>query len=342
MNQIKEKKPKYFIGLFSFYRFFVRPILFLFDAEEAHENMMSFCRFMWKFGFARNITKRIFVINHKAPKVQIGGIEFQNPVGLAAGFDKNAVLIPGIENLGFGFIEVGTVTPRPQVGNPRPRIRRESAKRAIVNRLSFPSDGAAIVNSRLKVVKSLCRVPIGVNIAKNRDTPNNEAVRDYEYLVKIFYQTADYFALNISSPNTPGLRNLQSTDFVEQFAKRTASLRLPQPIFLKLSPELSMEELRNVCDYCGPGKPITGLILTNTIPTDLGGLSGWPLKDISLQLLVRARTLLPKEVPIISVGGIETAKDAKARLEAGASAIQIYSTMIYQGPSACKRILKNL
>ena len=325
-----------------FYNQIVKPLLFQLQAETAHQCICSLLKTIQFVPCSSSICSSLFSYSHSSLISSLFGKTFNNPVGLAAGFDKNAVLLPGIENLGFGFVEIGTVTPRPQVGNPRPRIRRETTKRAIVNRLSFPSDGAAIVNSRLKAVKSQCRVPIGINIAKNRDTPNPEAVRDYEYLLKTFYHTADYFALNISSPNTPGLRSLQSNEFIEQFAKKAAPLRLPQPIFLKLSPELSLDELKNVCDFCGPGKPITGLILTNTIPTDLGGMSGWPLKEPSFVMLQRARQYLAKEVPIISVGGIETAKDMRLRLEAGANAVQIYTTLIYQGPGACKRILRGL
>ncbi|MBI2606287.1 MAG: quinone-dependent dihydroorotate dehydrogenase [Deltaproteobacteria bacterium] len=333
-------------GILSPYRLFVRPLLFLLDAESAHELTTRICRLLWSFKWGRDLTRAIYARNLPRIPARIpangAALELANPVGLAAGFDKNGLLIPGIEALGFGFVEIGTVTPRPQLGNPQPRIARETAQRAIVNRMGFPNDGADIMAARLKKVKEKVAVPVGINISKNRDTPNSEAVKDYETLLKRFRDIADYFAINISSPNTPGLRELQSNEFLQALYMRIESLRLTQSVFLKLSPDLPHARLKDVCALCGTGKPFTGLILTNTEPSDLGGISGYPLRKTSLQMLMKAREMLPAGAPVISVGGIETAADARERLAAGATAVQIYTTLIYQGPSAVRRIVRGL
>lgn len=338
---LPEKLPR-LPGIFSPYRLFVRALLFLLDAESAHELTTRFCRLLWSFKWGRDLTHAVYAQNLPRIPARIGTLELRNPVGLAAGFDKNGLLIPGIEALGFGFVEIGTVTPRPQLGNPEPRIAREPAQRAIVNRMGFPNDGADIMAARLKEVKAKVTVPVGVNISKNRDTPNSEAVKDYETLLKRFRDVADYFAINISSPNTPGLRELQSNEFLQTLYTRVENLRLTQSVFLKLSPDLPHTRLKDICAFCGSGKPFTGLILTNTEPSDLGGISGYPLRKASLQMLMKAREMLPAGAPIISVGGIETAADARERLAAGAAAVQIYTTLIYQGPSAVRRIVRGL
>lgn len=278
--------------------------------------------------------------------VTLAGVELRNPIGLAAGFDKNAVLVPGIDCIGFGFIEIGTVTPRPQIGNPLPRLMRVPEKHAIVNRMGFNNDGAEIVAAHLKNVRDNVRgtlsVPIGVNLGKNRDTPNADAVKDYESLFKAFHLTADYFVVNVSSPNTPGLRDLQSGEFIRGLGERVLKLRIPQPVFVKLAPDIAHDDLKTIASLCGEGKPFAGLILTNTMPTDMGGMSGAPLKQASVMALKVARTLVAPEVPIISVGGIETVDDVIERLELGANAVQIYSAMIYQGPGLAARLNRDL
>ncbi len=336
-----EKLPR-LPGVFSPYRLFARPLLFLLDAESAHELITRLCRLLWSFKWGRDLTRSIYARNLPRIPARIGTLKLPNPVGLAAGFDKNGLLIPGIETLGFGFVEIGTITPRPQLGNPQPRIARELAQRAIVNHMGFPNDGADIMAARMKEVKAKVTVPVGINISKNRDTPNSEAVKDYETLLKRFRDLADYFAINISSPNTPGLRDLQSNEFLQALHMRVESLRLTQSVFLKLSPDLPHARLKDICALCGIGKPFTGLILTNTEPSDLGGISGYPLKKASLQMLMKAREMLPAGAPIISAGGIETAADARERLAAGAAAVQIYTSLIYQGPSAVRRIVRGL
>lgn len=322
----------------SFYRLFIRPILFLFDSERIHDLAICFGHWIWRWRAGRAITRVLYGRTNPKP-VRLSSLELKNPIGLAAGFDKNALLIPGIETLGFGFIEIGTVTPRPQMGNTKPRLGREIAQRALVNRMGFPNDGAEIIFERLQKAKSTVEVPIGVNIGKQADTPNSRALFDYELLLLKFRPLADYFTVNISSPNTQGLRELQSEDFLSELATIITKLRFLQPIFLKLSPDLSTETLRMVCEFCGPEKPFSGLVLTNTIPTDLGGISGAPLKPASVAMLKQARQILGPSVPIISVGGIETREDVDERLSLGATAVQVYTALIYQGPSLVGKLI---
>ncbi|MBI3556072.1 MAG: dihydroorotate dehydrogenase (quinone) [Deltaproteobacteria bacterium] len=240
------------------------------------------------------------------------------------------------------FQWVRRITPRPQLGNPRPRLSRIPEKRALLNRMGFNNDGAEIIAEQLKRVRDRIKIPVGVNLGKNRDTPNPEAIKDYEILFKAFEQTASYFVINISSPNTPGLRDLQSGEFVQSLGARILHHQISQPVFIKLAPDIETEDLRSIGALCGDKKPYTGLILTNTISTDLGGLSGYPLKGPSTALLRLARTLVPASVPIISVGGIETAEDVMERFTHGANAVQLYSALIYSGPGLPGHILREL
>ena len=329
-------------GAFSGYRLFIRPLFFFFDAETMHHLVLGLARLFLNIPLGPLLTRAVYARGVRPMPVQLGGIEALNPIGLAAGFDKNALLIPGIENLGFGFVEVGTVTPRPQLGNPRPRLSRIPEKRALLNRMGFNNDGAEIISEQLKRVRVSLKVPVGVNLGKNRDTPNTEAIKDYEFLFKAFGQSASYFVINISSPNTPGLRDLQNGEFVKSLGASIQAQRVTQPVFVKLAPDIDVEDLRAISALCGEGKPYTGLILCNTIPTDLGGLSGFPLKGPSVSLLRTARTLVPAAVPIISVGGIETAEDVMERFTLGANAVQLYSALIYSGPGLPGRILREL
>lgn len=326
----------------NLYRIFIRPILFRFDAERAHHFVLATAKLIFRIPGGKRITQTLCARKVRPMPVQIAGVEFTNPIGLAAGFDKNGVLAAGIESLGFGFVEIGTVTPRPQIGNPQPRLMRVTDKRAIVNRMGFNNDGAEVVAMNIKRVRSQIRIPLGINIGKNRDTPNDAAVGDYERLLKTFQNLASYFVINVSSPNTPGLRDLQSVEFISTLGERVRHLRVRAPVFVKLAPELPLEDLNAICKLCGPQHPFAGLVLTNTISTDLGGMSGRPLKSASIEALKAARTVLDKNVPIISVGGIETADDVEERLKLGASAVQIYSALIYQGPGLVGQILRTM
>lgn len=326
----------------SFYKLFIRPFLFRMDAEKAHHLILAVARFLFRLPGGKSLARWIYARKVKPLPVKLAGLELKSPIGLAAGFDKNAVLVPGIESLGFGFVEIGTVTPRPQIGNPLPRLMRVPEKSAIVNRMGFNNDGAEIVATHLKNVRGKLSAPIGVNLGKNRDTPNANAVKDYETLFKAFHLTADYFVVNISSPNTPGLRDLQSGEFIRALGERVLKLRIPQPVFVKLAPDIAHDDLKTIAALCGEGKPFAGLILTNTMPTDMGGMSGAPLKQASVMALKVARTVVAPEIPIISVGGIETVDDVIERLELGANAVQIYSAMIYQGPGLAARLNRDL
>ncbi len=329
-------------GFFTLYRMFIRPILFLLDPENVHHFVLISCQFFWGFLIFRKMTAAFFSRNLPQIPVQCGNTTFLNPLGLAAGFDKNGILLPGIETLGFGFIEIGTVTPRPQLGNPRPRLKRILEKRALLNQMGFNNDGADIISTHLRKIQKSISVPIGINISKNRDTPTSDALKDFEKLLKIFMELAQYFVVNVSSPNTPFLTHLQEVAFLSKLGEQIQHLKITQPVLIKLSPDVDVEKLKNICSLCGKNKPFLGLVLTNTIPTDLGGISGYPLKEVSLNLLKVARGFLPQDAFIISVGGIETAQDVKERLAHGANAVQVFSTLVYQGPSAPRRILLNI
>lgn len=326
----------------NFYRLIVRPILFCFDAEAAHRFVFAAVGFLWSFPLTKRLTRFLYARHLPSIPVNIAGVDFANPIGLAAGFDKNGSLLPGIENLGFGFLEIGTITPRPQIGNPPPRMFRVVEKRALLNRMGFNNDGADAVAARLKGVKQQLSVPLGVNLGKNRDTPNSKAIDDYEFLFKKFEGLADYFVVNISSPNTPGLRDLQNGAFVQKLGAKILELKVGTPVFVKLAPDIAGEDLQAICRQCGAEMPFAGLILTNTMPTDLGGLSGCPLKGPSTELLKLTRKYLSPEIPIISVGGIETVKDVQERLALGASAVQLYSGLVYEGPAIVGRLVRQL
>lgn len=263
---------------------------------------------------------------------KVSNITFRNPLGLAAGFDKNGNLVSGIDSLGFGFVEIGTITPRPQEGNPRPRIERIPQKEAILNRMGFNNDGMDVIATRVRNNRHLITASLGINIGKNKDTPNDQAIGDYEKLFRKFLGLTDFFTVNISSPNTKGLRDLQSGDFLTRLADKIKLLFLHQPVFIKLSAEIDDEALFRAGALCGKDMPYAGLILCNTIPTDLGGISGRPLTQKSLELLAKAKKSLPQTASLISVGGIFSPADAIARLDAGADAVELYTGLIYEGP----------
>ncbi|CAN5501373.1 quinone-dependent dihydroorotate dehydrogenase [soil metagenome] len=276
--------------------------------------------------------------------INVFGLQFPHPVGLAAGFDKNGVALPAWEALGFGFIEIGTVTAQPQRGNPQPRIFRFPEQQALINRLGFNNDGADAVAARLRRLRATGRwprVPIGVNIGKSKVTPLEEAAEDYRYSFRVLREFADYAVLNVSSPNTPGLRSLQEhaalTDLLQTIADENSAS--PKPVLLKVAPDLSMANLDVIIAACEQ-HGIAGLIATNTtldhsaIPPEhdqTGGLSGAPLREKSTAFVraIRDRTTLP----IIGVGGIMDAASAREKLAAGATLLQVYTGYIYGGPA---------
>jgi len=338
------------------YKILVRPLLFLLDAEKAHYFTFSLVRFLSKIGFS-SIFRGLFVINDKRLEKEVFGLKFKNPVGLAAGFDKDAKLFNEFSDFGFGFVEIGTLTPKPQNGNPKPRLFRLKSDEAIINRMGFNNSGVFDAVERLKKKHS---VLIGGNIGKNKVTPNDEAVKDYLICLDALFDHVDYFAVNVSSPNTPGLRELQDkeplTALLKELKKENAKFALKKevkekPILLKIAPDLTDEQLLDIIEIL-QNTHIDGVIATNTtierknLKSDLiateekGGLSGKPLVNRSTEVIRFLSEKSGKAFPIIGVGGIHTADDAIAKLKAGADLVQLYTGFIYEGPSLVKKINK--
>jgi dihydroorotate dehydrogenase len=287
------------------------------------------------------------------------GLRFRNPVGLAAGLDKDARAVEGLARLGFGFVEVGTVTPRPQPGNPRPRLFRLPQQQALINRMGFNSAGVEAMVRRLGGLRERGRLDgtlLGVNVGKNRDTPLDEATRDYARCMEATFAYADYLTLNLSSPNTPGLRNLQSAEPLRELLgeiretreRLTARYRRRVPVLLKIAPDLASADLVILAESVA-GFGIDGLIATNTTvsrpgiegvrhASEAGGLSGAPLRPLALETVRRLRALLPDTVPVVGAGGVLSADDGRELLAAGAALLQIYTGFIYRGPSLLREL----
>lgn len=338
------------------YKILFRPLLFLLDAERAHHFTFSLIHFFSKIGFS-SIFRSIYAVNDKRLEKEVFGIRFKNPVGLAAGFDKDAKLFNELSNFGFGFIEIGTLTPKPQLGNPKKRLFRLKVDQAIINRMGFNNLGVFDAVERLK--KSH-RVLIGGNIGKNKTTPNEKAVKDYLICFDALFDHVDYFVVNVSSPNTPGLRELQDkeplTALLMELKKENAKYAnkkavKEKPILLKIAPDISNDQLLDIINILEVTK-IDGIIATNTtiarenLESDLvqteekGGLSGKPLAKRSTEVIRFLAEKSNKAFPIIGVGGIHSAEDALEKLEAGADLVQLYTGFIYEGPSLVKKINK--
>ena len=332
------------------YERFVRPLLFSLDAEVAHHLTIALLRTASHVDLALRALE-IFQPQTK-PKV-LFGVRFPNPIGLAAGLDKNGVAIPVWAALGFGFIEIGTVTAKPQAGNPKPRIFRFPERQALVNRLGFNNDGADVIAERMHKLRESGRwpaVPVGINIGKSKATPLEEAADDYLYSFRRLREFADYIALNVSSPNTPGLRELQEPPALSQLLRaiRDENRKNPKPVLVKIAPDLlsnELEELMETCEQNG----IAGIIATNTtldhssIPSardQEGGLSGAPLREKSTALVsnIAARST----IPVVASGGIFDAQSAREKFDAGAQLLQLYTGYIYRGPSLLREIMENL
>ena len=306
-----------------------RRLLFRLDAESAHEWTVAQIRRAQSMPFALRAIERICAAP-PAP-VKLWGLAFRNPIGIAAGFDKNAVMMPFLAALGFGFIEVGTVTLRPQPGNPRPRLFRDSARGALINRLGFNNDGADVVAERLRVWDR--RVPLFVNIGKNRDVPLEAAPEAYAQCAEKLAPYADALVINISSPNTPGLRELQRPEHLEKIVNGISVRKL-----VKIAPDLDDVQIAEICDVCV--KRADGMICTNTTATDRGGLSGKPLMQRSTEVLAKVRARVGNDFPLVGVGGIFTADDVRAKIAAGANLVQLYTGFVYEGPTIVKRLLR--
>lgn len=328
----------------------LRPILFSLGPETAHHLAVGGLRLSARLPFAFRVLRWF----QPPPKPRtMFGLNFPNPVGLAAGFDKNGVALPALAALGFGFVEIGTVTAKPQKGNPRPRIFRYPEQQALINRLGFNNDGADAVAARLGALRRSGRwpgIPVGINIGKSKVTPLEEAAEDYLFSFRLLHEFADYIVLNVSSPNTPGLRALQERDALEQLLrvihKKNQITR--KPVLLKIAPDLSLSDLEQIIAACEQNG-IAGIIATNTtldhaaIPAALdqaGGLSGLPLRERSTGLVraIAARSRLP----IIASGGITDAASAREKLEAGAQLLQVYTGYVYRGPGLLREIVESL
>jgi dihydroorotate dehydrogenase len=338
------------------YKLLIRPIYFLFDPEKIHHFTFSFIRFILKVPGCPWLFKMMYVVNDKRLERELFGLTFKNPVGLAAGFDKDAKLYNELSHLGFGFVEIGTLTPKSQNGNPKKRLFRLKEDSAIINRMGFNNGGVAEAVERLKKNKG---VLIGGNIGKNKVTPNDDAVDDYKICFNALFDYVDYFVVNVSSPNTPNLRALQDkeplTNLLKALQIENSKKQHPKPILLKIAPDLTNEQLLDIIDIVAETK-IDGVIATNTTiardglqsanKTETGGLSGKPLTNRSTEVIRFLSEKSHKAFPIIGVGGIHTAEDALEKLEAGADLVQLYTGFIYEGPklikSINKAILKNI
>jgi len=339
------------------YKTIIRPILFLFDPERVHHWAFFWLRLLQSIPFVGKLQQSIFHVKDTRLERELFGIKFPNPIGLAAGFDKNAIAIDALANFGFGFIEIGTLTPKPQDGNPKKRLFRLIKDKAIINRMGFNNEGVAVAVRRLKKRKS--KVIIGGNIGKNKLTPNENAVDDYVLAFDAIFDVVDYFVVNVSSPNTPNLRALQEkeplTHILNTLQEKNASKKNRKPILLKIAPDLTDEQLLDIIDIVKTTK-IDGVIATNTTiarePLQVskeeiekignGGLSGKPLTDRSTEVIRFLATKSNKAFPIIGVGGIHSPEDAKEKLTAGADLIQLFTGFIYEGPYLIKKILKEI
>jgi dihydroorotate dehydrogenase len=339
------------------YKQIIRPILFLIDAERIHHGVFRFLKMAGKIPGGKPVIESLFKFEKSALSKTLFGIDFPNPVGLAAGFDKDARLIDELAALGFGFIEIGTLTPKGQPGNEKPRLFRLPQDQGLINRMGFNNEGVDAAVARLKKRKS--NVIVGGNIGKNKSTPNEKAFDDYGVCFNALYDHVDYFVVNVSSPNTPGLRELQEKEPLTQLLGYVKSLSnvkpKPKPVLLKIAPDLTNEQLNDIVQIL-VSTNTDGIIATNTtisrehLKTDAaelksignGGLSGAPLKQRSTEVIRYLRSALGPKFPIIGVGGIMTSQDAIDKIEAGADLIQLYTGFIYEGPSIVKEINKAL
>lgn len=325
----------------------VKKILFLFNPETAHHIAECGLKFVGKCKIARNYYEKKNYIDEVCLHQELFGVKFENPVGLAAGFDKNATMIKSMKALGFGFTEIGTMTPMPQDGNPKPRMFRYPEYKTVQNAMGFNNLGSHKVLKNLKKVLPYS-FPIGVNIGKNKITPEEFALSDYKSLIKKFEEFADYLVINISSPNTPNLRDLQNEKFINELFTMAQTLT-SKPILLKIAPDMEVNQAIELCK-AAVNSGAAGIIATNTtidyslVPNckDFGGLSGEVLKEKSRELFKAiAKELFGKTI-LISVGGISDAKEAYIRIKAGASLVQAYSGMIFEGPSMVRKINEGL
>jgi dihydroorotate dehydrogenase len=339
------------------YKIFIKPIFFLFDPEKVHHFVFNTIRFLFKITGFKVLAKSIHTVKDKSLERELFGLTFKNPVGLAAGFDKDGKLFNELAAFGFGFVEIGTLTPKPQEGNAKKRLFRLPQDEALINRMGFNNGGVEEAVERLK--KNNSGIIIGGNIGKNKVTPNEEAVNDYEICFDALFNYVDYFVVNVSSPNTPNLRALQDKEPLTKLLSRLKYLNNlkenPKPILLKIAPDLTNEQLDDIIAIVADTK-IDGIIASNTTVSRAnlktpkvdveaignGGVSGKPVRDRSTEVIKYLADKSNKAFPIIGVGGIHSAQDAIAKLDAGADLVQVYTGFIYEGPSLIKKINKSL
>ncbi len=338
------------------YKSIIRPILFRFDAENVHHFTFALIQFLFKIPFVPTLFRALYVVENPKLERTVFGLKFKNPVGLAAGLDKNAILVDELAALGFGFIEIGTLTPKPQPGNDLPRLFRLLPDEAIINRMGFNNEGVKAAVERLKKRKS--NILIGGNIGKNKVTPNEEAVLDYQICFRELFEVVDYFVVNVSSPNTPNLRDLQEkeplTKLLQTLQDENSQKPNPKPILLKIAPDLTNSQLDDIIEIVQTTK-IAGVIATNTTVSrenlltnasriqeaGAGGLSGKPLAKRSTEVIRYLVETSNHAFPVIGVGGIHSPEDAQEKLAAGASLVQLYTGFIYEGPGLVKQILNH-
>jgi len=322
-------------------------ILFKFQPETAHNIVGCGLRILGHFPLALRAMKNRYFVSYPSLKQEFFSRTFHNPVGLGAGFDKNGEYITSTPALGFGFTEIGTVTPKAQKGNPKPRLFRLVEQRSIQNAMGFNNKGSLYMLKRLKKLYFF-DYPIGINIGKNKLTSEADALKDYETLIKAFKDYGDYIVINISSPNTPNLRDLQNENFIKAVFELAKSIT-SKPIFLKIAPDMTQERALEI-SLCAINAGASGIIATNTTidysltsnAKDFGGISGALLREKSFEFFKALASQLHDKTMLISVGGIESADDVYRRIKAGASLVQIYSMLIYNGPSMLKEINEEL
>jgi dihydroorotate dehydrogenase len=334
----------------------IKPLLFQFDPETIHYVVTGALQRANRIWGVKSLLKNLYQLEDKRLAREVLGLKFKNPLGLAAGFDKNASMIEELAGFGFGFIEIGTVTPLPQPGNEKPRMFRLPQDDALINRLGFNNQGVDVVAARLKQVQRKGLI-IGGNIGKNKLTSNEDAVNDYIKCFDRLFDVVDYFVVNVSSPNTPGLRELQEKEplkhILNTLQQRNNKNQITRPILLKIAPDLTNSQLDDIIEIVMETK-IAGVIATNTtisrddllssenLKKESGGLSGKPLTMRSTEVIRYLSKHSNKSFVIVGVGGIHSPEDALEKIQAGASLIQIYTGFIYEGPGLVKRILKGL
>ena len=335
----------------------IKKFLFRYPPESIHHSVMRGIKTVYSLPFGKTVLNAFCGVKTAGLEKELFGLRFSNPVGLAAGFDKDAKYIDELAYLGFGFVEIGTVTPLAQSGNEQPRLFRLPADKALINRMGFNNEGAIAAARRLLRKKS--NIIVGGNIGKNKATPNEAAVSDYEKCFHALYDVVDYFVVNVSSPNTPNLRALQEKEPLKQLLHHLQVLNSqklkPKPILLKIAPDLTTEQLDDIIEIVQETR-LAGIVATNTTISraglktpaaevndiGAGGLSGLPVKRKATEMIRYIHTRSGGNIPIIAVGGIFTAEDAQEKLDAGASLVQVYTGFIYEGPTIVKKICAGL